>query len=164
MEHMLNDPTKEEHAKYLKAAFGPQYNLNQVKKNVAALKGDDAEVIMHSRFPMHGSIARTIPQTDDNGKLVMDEDTGHPSMLTVQLGNGFFKEGRTANDDADTILHESIHYVAGSGSDHIIKANKIGNKRPVVYQPHLHGDSGIGNPSRPDDTAHKNILVAGGCT
>ena len=70
----------------------------------------------------------------------------------------------TANDRADALLHEGIHYVAG-GTDHIVKPGVVGNENHVVYQDHLHQDLGIGNPRNKDDAqATKNIIRGGGCT
>lgn len=167
MEHLLKDPTKKEHHEYIKAAVGPNYNVDQLRANVAMLKGEEAVVPMMSRFPdgehPHAT-AFAHRYTDDNGKSVIDSVTGKATGLAVELGEPFFEPGRTPHDDADVLLHESIHQFAG-GTDHMIKAGVAGNKNQVVYQDHLHQDLDIGNPrDSTDQKAKQNMINGGGCT
>ena len=140
MEHLLNNHKNPEHHEYIKAAFGPNYDVDQIKKNVAMMKGDDAIVPIVSRFPDEDrphTVAFTHMNIDkDTGKAIIDSETGRSTGFAVELGPKFMKPGRTAYDDANALMHEEIHNAAG-GSDHIIKPGVVGNENHVVYQDHL---------------------------
>ena len=171
MEHVLKDPKNNpKHDEYMKAAFGPKYDLDQIRANVAKMKGDDATIDIGSRLSkFNGGIASTVLDLDSADKVTIDPVTGKGKSVALEFGDQWFDEPMTKHDDADLLLHEAVHYF-GAGSDHIVKPNVPGNTvgdntKHQVYQDHLHQDLDIGKPHEKDDVkAKQNMIQGGGCT
>ena len=151
MKHFLSNPEDPTHEKYLEKSFNSKPDIEKIKGTVKAI--EEGKMRVKSRLPLTDDLAATVSKISVDGKQ---------TPLHILLGKQFFHPDRTDYDNAGVLLHEGVHYFA-AGSDHIVKAETLGQDKNQVYQRAIH--SHLGNPDdKNDEKAKKNLFVGGGCT
>ncbi|KAJ3495413.1 hypothetical protein NLJ89_g10629 [Agrocybe chaxingu] len=117
MQHVLRFPLNVDHKKILTTAFGPKYNLEEIRKNVNTVHhGILIAQDLFRRMPKPNTLARTmISEYDDSDRW-------------VQFSTKFYAHTMTVRQQAGTLIHEASHQLFRA----VDKWTREGKPRPMT--------------------------------